>query len=313
MATNAPFPIRNDLTAITLAYRNQAFVADMVLPRVSVGKQEFEWLLHTKAEGFTIPDTLVGRKGRVNEVEYSATRLTAQTVDYGLEFVVPQTDLDNQPPNYNPLAVHTEHTTDLILLDREKRVADLVFDANQYAAANKTTLSGTSQWSDRSNSDPVDAILAQLDTCLIRPNKAIVGQAVWTELRQHPKVVSAVYTGGGNAATGGTVARQAVADVLELDEIIVGAAWYNSANAGQTASYGRLWGKHALFFYQNPQAQPTMGITFGMTAQWGTRIAGSWDDRNIGLRGGTRGRVGEGVKELITAPDVAFLFVNAVA
>ena len=55
------------------------------------------------------------------------------------------------------------------------------------------------------------------------------------------------------------------------------------------------------------------GITFGFTAQWGTRIAGAVPDNRIGLRGGQRVRVGESVKELIIAPDLGYFIQNAVA
>lgn len=310
---NAPFPIRNDLTAIAIAYRNPKFIADSVLPRAPVSRQEFEYLLHTKADGYTIPPTLVGRKGRPGEVEFSATRATSQTLDYGLEVPIPQADIDNAPPNYNPLAVNTELASELIALDRELRVANLIFTAGNYAGANTSTLSGTSQWSDRSNSDPLNAILTALDVPLIRPNIMVIGRAAWTQLRQHPKITAAAMPGGGNASVAGYASREAVADLFELDEVIVGEGFYNTAKPGQTASYSRLWGKHCSLLYRNPQTMPTMGVTFGLTAQWGGRIAGSWEDKNIGLRGGQRLRVGESVKELITANDVGYLFVNAVA
>ena len=42
-------------------------------------------------------------------------------------------------------------------------------------------------------------------------------------------------------------------------------------------------------------------------------IASFQADPNIGLRGGQRVRVGESVKELVTAPDLGFFFENAVA
>ena len=310
---NATFPIRNDLTAIALAYRNPKYVADLVLPRAMVSKQEFEYLSHTKSDGYTIPATLVGRKGRPNEVEFSASRSTSQTVDFGLESPVPQADIENAPPNFNPLAVHTELTTELIMLDREKRVADLVFATATYPAANRTTLSGTNQWSDRTASDPVNAILAALDIPLIRPNVMVIGRAAWTQLRQHPKITAAAMPMGGNASVGGYASKEAIADLFELDEIVVGEGFYNTAKPGQTASFSRLWGKHCALIYRNPQTMPTMGVTFGMTCQWGQRIAGSWEDRNIGLRGGQRIRVGESVKELITANDVGYYFENCVA
>lgn len=314
--SKSPFPVEPELTQIALAYRNLAYVADRVLPRSPVAKEEFKWLLHTKREGYTIPDSTVGRKGRVNEVEFSATEQDGSTKDYGLEFVVPQKDIDNAKApnlNINPVADAVTMTTDLIMLGREKRVADIIFAAATYPAGNKVTLSGMSQWSDMDDSDPVNAILTALDIPLIRPNKMVLGQAVATKLRQHPKVVSAVNGSGGNASVGGVVSLAGLAAVLELEEIIVGQSFVQTANPGQTAAYSRLWGKHAALIYQNPNARPNMGVTFGMTATFGGKVAGTWEDRNIGLRGGTRGRVGESVGEIIMCSDCAYFFENAVA
>ncbi|MGH8568783.1 MAG: phage capsid protein [Gammaproteobacteria bacterium] len=309
MAT-APFPVQPYLTAIAIAYRNPVLIADEVLPRVPVGVQDFKYLKHNLADGFTIPDTKVGRRAKPNEVEFQATETSASTQDYGLDDPVPQADIDNAPPNYDPLMRATEGVTDLILLDREKRTADLVFDAAQYATANKTTLSGLSQWSDFTNSDPIAAILNALDGTVMRPNIAVLGQAVYTKLRTHPKVVQAFY---GNAATAGVVPREFLAQLLEFDAVLVGQGWLNTAKKGQAVSLARVWGKHCALLYRDRLADANRGVTFGFTAEWGGRVAGSQSDPDIGLRGGQRVRVGESVKELLTANDLGYLFTNAVA
>jgi hypothetical protein len=55
-------------------------------------------------------------------------------------------------------------------------------------------------------------------------------------------------------------------------------------------------------------------VTFGLTAQWGTRIAGRVaNDPRIGMRGGSLVRVDEAVKELVAANDAASFCENAVA
>ena len=120
---------------------------------------------------------------------------------------------------------------------------------------------------------------------------------------------------GGNAATGGVASLQAIADLLELDAVYVGQSFLNTAKKGQTASFAQVWGKSAAFLYQNPAVQsPTGGVTFGFTAEWGTKSAGVIErDPDIGLRGGNRVRVGESVKELIAASDTGYLFSAAVA
>jgi hypothetical protein len=307
--SKAPFPIQPALTAIAIAYRNTRLIADDVLPRVPVGAQEFKYLKHALAEGFTVPDTLVGRKSRPNQVEFSGTEETASTVDHGLDSPVPQADIDNAPTNYNPLGKATEFTTNLIMLDREVRTSNLVFANGTYPAANRTTLSGTSQWSDPA-SDPLAAITDALDSVVMRPNIGILGRRTSTLLRRHPKVVKAFH---GNSGDEGMVPLEFLADLLELEAIFVGEARLNIARPGQPANLQRVWGPHAAFIYRDSLASAQSGTTFGMTGQWGGRIAGTQTDPNIGLRGGQMVRVGESVKELITAPDLGYFFENAVA
>lgn len=307
----APFPIQPELTAIALAYRNRSLVADLVLPRIPVGTQEFKWLRHAMAEGFTVPDTKVGRTSAPNRVQFTATEETGGCLDYALDDTVPNADIENRPPNFDPEGNAVEGLTNLILLDREVRVASRVLDANAYAAANKTTLSGTSQWSDPA-SDPVAAILAQMDNMVMRPNHIVMGRPVFTKLRQHAKVLAAVFPTGGNAASGGVASLAALEDLFEA-RIIVGEAFVNTARKGQAANMQRVWGKHCLAYYQDTIARDTKTMRFGFTAEWGARISGSIPDPDAGMRGGVRVRVGESVGEIIAAPDVAFLWQNAVA
>jgi hypothetical protein len=310
MLATAPFPVQPTYTNIAIAYMNEAYIADAVLPRVPVGTQDFKYTKWTMAEGFTLPDTKVGRKGQPNEVEFTGTEASGSCVAFGLDDPVPQDDIDNAPPGYDPEAKAVERVTDLILLDREVRAAGQVFNTANFATGFKATLSGTGQWSDYTNSDPASAILTALDSCIIRPNRAVIGQAVYTKLRMHPKIVQAFY---GNSATAGVVPKSFLEELLELDEILVGKGWVNSAKKGQTASLVRVWGKHAVFFYQNANADSQGGTTFGYTAQWGQRLAGSERDSKIGLRGGQRVRVGEYVKEVIAADNLGYMFENAVA
>jgi hypothetical protein len=308
---NAPFPIDEALTAITVAYRNMRYIADDVLPRVPVGKQEFKYWSYPVGESFRMPDSKVGRRSRPNEVVLSATETTAATEDFALEDPIPQADLMNAPMGKDPRDRSVMQLTDYIALGREKRTADAVFAAATYASTNKVTLSGTSQWSDGTNSNPIAAIMTGIDACLVRPNIMVMGREVFTKLAQHPKIVEQVR--GTSAATSGVARRQQIADIFELEELLVGESWLNTAAYGQTATLGRVWGKHALLAFRDRNADTRGGITFGFTAEWGSRVSGSTEDPNIGMRGGTRVRVGESLKELVVAPLAAYLFIDAVA
>ena len=310
MSVNAPFPIQPDLTAIAVLYRNRKMIADAVAPRRVVGKQEFKYLKHDMSEGFTVPDTRVGRKSAPNQVEFTATEVVDSTQDYGLDDMIPQADIMNAPVNYNPLGVATERLSNLIELDREVRTAGLVFAAGNYATANKQTLSGTSQFSDYTNSDPLGVIMAALDSMVMRANKMVIGRAAFSKLAMHPKIVKAFF---GTAADSGIATREFIAQLFELDEIIVGESFVNTAKKGQAATLARAWGKHIALLNIDNLADISSGTTFALTAQFGSRVAGALADPNIGLHGGQRLRVGESVKEFITAPDLGYLITDAVA
>lgn len=313
MAATAPFVIDPDLQAVAIAYRNQNLIADEVLPRVPVGSDKYKYWSWDKEQGFTIPDTHVGRKGRVNQVEFSATEKKGAVEDYGLEDPIPQKDIDNAPAGIDPRGRATEGLTDLILLDREVRTANLVFNAATYPAGHKETLAGNAQFSDFANSDPIGVISDALDKPLVRPNVMTLGQAVWTKLRRHPAIVKAMH---GSAGDSGMATRQFVADLFELEELLVGPAFLNTAKKGQNANFARVWGKHIALTFRDRLANPTQSgnrLTFGFTAQHGDRVAGSMPDKNIGLRGGQVVRVGESVDEHIVAADAAYFIENAIA
>ncbi len=313
--SGAPFTIDPELTAIAIAYRNRALIADAVLPRVqAVGTKTFKYTLFPVGEIMTIPDTKVGRRGKPNVVEFSGTQAEASALDYGLEDEIPQDDIDQAAAAQNaalarPQDRATEYLTDLIALDREVRTAGVVFNAATYGAANKTQLGAGTQWSDPA-SDPVAAIEAAVEGVLMRPNVAVFGQATWSAVRRHPKIVKAVNKTDGDT---GLVSKEAFAEVFELEEVLVGGAFYNTAKKGQALQLARCWGKHAAFIHRNTLADRERGVTFGMTVPYGQRIAGQRPDPDIGLRGGVRVRVGESVKELITAADAAYFFQDAVA
>lgn len=309
MATR-PFPVDARLTAIALAYKNPdvALIADEVLPRTPTDA-EFKWLKYDLAQGYTVPDTKVGRKSAPNEVEFVGSEQTDKTDDHGLDDVVPNTDINDDNQGVDPLGMATMYLTGLVKLAREIRTAGLVFNTASYVAANRQTLAGASQWS-HVDSNPVDAILAALDVPVMRPNIATFGQATWTKLRQNPKLVQAIK---GTNQGAGAVTRQEFVDFFELQALYVGAGFVNTAKKGQAAAMGRCWGKHAAFLYRDRAAGPQAGVTFGFTANHRGLQAGQMDDPKIGVEGSKRVRVYERVKEIVCAPDVGYFFQNAVA
>ena len=319
MATTA-FPVNPTLTAIAIGYKNRDIdlIADRVLPRIGRTGKKFKYTVYPMVDAFTVPNTRVARRAAPTQVDFGGTEVNDECVDYALDDMLPNDEIiawDEMPKPLSgglvsPLAKSTSLLSGLLMLDREIRVANLVFNATTYPAANRTTLSGTSQWSDFTNSNPVDAILNALDLPIVRPNVLVFGQATWTKLRQHPRMVTAIL---GQQVNAGAVTREQVAAFFEVREVVVGAGFVNSARKGQAVTMSRVWGKHAAALYISPDAADADLPTFGFTAGFGDRIAGTMDEPKVGFRGSTIVRVGETVKEVISAAASSYYFENAVA
>lgn len=325
-----PFVQDAVLTAIAIGYRNPAafYIADRVMPRQQVSSDKFKWTEYPIEESFNVPDGRVGRTGRVKQLEFGGIERASATEDFGFDSPIPNSDIEAARiaremgvNNFDPEGHAVMMITDTLMNIREVRVANIVHNPANYAVGRKVQLSGTSQFNnygktgDLFNSDPIGVIKAGLDSTLVaRPNKVTMGRAVWSKVSSHPAVVNAVK---GNVTGSGIVTLDQFRELLAgegVNEVLVGDAWYNTARPGQPVSLTRAWGKHIALTHINPLATPEMGgITWGLTAQFGGRIAGRIEDQDVGLQGGVRVRTGERVKELVVAQDVGYLIQDAVA
>jgi hypothetical protein len=321
---NRPFPLDPTLTAIAIGYRNPAatLLYSRVLPTVEVMSEQFKWTEFPLDEGFTVPELEVGRKGRVNQVEFTATEKDSSTKDYGLDDAIPYSDIQaaararaEKRSNIDPRNMAVEGLTNLIELGREVRAAQIVQDANNYDADKKIALVGTDKFSDYDNSDPYGVIDEGMDKTLVyRPNHIVMGQPVWSKIKRHPKMIKAVK---GGLTEDGAITKAQFAELFELppENVLIGMAQVNLSRKGQNVALSRVWGKSIQLLYLDPSKRQADGsvITWGFTAELGGRISGSIEDKDIGLEGGERIRVGEKVRELVAAKSVGYQIQGAVA
>lgn len=307
---NAPFIVRPEYTAIAAVYRNAEYIADRALPRIPVGSVTFKYGVHRVGDWFSVPDTKVGRTSRPGQAETGVDETEASTEDFAIDVPVPNFDRSVAPPNWDPYARAVEYGANIIALDREVRAKAILFNAASYATANKVTLAGVTQW-DNASSDPYTQIRDAMATMLVAPTKMVLGLSAWTVLARHPKITAGVF---GTVMPGREATEQQVASLLGLREIVVGKAKINTAKKGQTPVLAAIWGDQAALIVDNPTGADILaGNQFAVTAQFGTRIAGTIDDPNMGMRGGVYVRTGEAVKELLTASDLGYLFSDILA
>lgn len=312
MPIKRPFPVIARLAAIAIAYRNLDFISDLVLPYISVPEEKFQYPDFTGHDVFTVPEGLeVGRKGAPAEVEFTSELKDSSVKDYALKSSIPMSDIEAAQRSEIPMdpeAEAAEEIMELVKLGREIRTARLVQNRNTYPAAQRLLLGADDQFNNP-NSNPIDLFKRALDVPLMRPNTLVFGQTAWTELRTHPKIVSATLKNSGEA---GMATRQAVAELFEVKDILVGQGRYNAARKGQPRNLARVWGSHVSLLHINPRANTQRGVSFGYTARFGTPWGGSMFDKDIGAQGGMEVRAGEKVRELIVASDCGYFLENCV-
>ncbi len=321
MAPNRPFEVNPILTAVAVGYRNPDYtlIASQVLPYTAVPEEHFKYVVFPLSESFNVPDDLqVGRMAQPTRVEFSAKQKTAEVDDWGVDTVIPRSDIEAAERqrgaiggNYDPRARAVEGLTDIVDLGHEVRTARMVFDPESYAPTRRITLTGTSQLSDYENSDPLAVFDAAMEgTLVFKPNTAVFGDEAWRRVRAHPHLVNAVR---GNLTNKGRITPAEFAALFGLRSVLVGEGWLNTARKGQEPRLERVWGRHCAFLHLATTPTIAKTVTFGYTARLGTRMAGTYEDASIGLQGATIVRVGERAKELIIAPDVGYFIQNIVA
>ncbi|SDR15631.1 capsid protein [Pseudovibrio sp. Tun.PSC04-5.I4] len=308
MSATEQFSENPVMTAIAIAYKNPDYtlIGDEVLPRVTTSRS-FKYKEYDEGEDFSVPDTRVGRRSAPNQVEIGGTEKDASVEAYGIDVPLDNVTIEEAKRNkWNPENRATERATDIIMLDREVRCANLVKNPTNYHPDHVEALSGSDLFTDP-DSDPITLIEDLMSTCWQKPNQLAFGHVAWRAFRKHPKVVKAVQ---GNSGDQGRATKAQVAELLEVKRILVGESRVNIKRPGENPVLARVWDNIVAGQFINRTADSSGGLTFGFTAQFGKKIAGTLA-ANMGLHGGKLVRSGEEVKEIIIAKRAGFLIQNA--
>ncbi len=241
--SNGPFPGEED------------FVAEKAFPEIAV--VQMSGLLGKYGTNFLrIEHSMMGGRGEARRVE-SVTRSTATYLlqKHGLEGLVTPEDYANVEAPYDAEKDETIGVTTLIKLSKEKALADTLTSTSvmtQYA-----TLSGTAQFSDYANSDPLtkakDAAATVYSSTGKVVNTVITSWQVINTLQYHPAILESL---GFKMQRAGLLSVEEIAKALNVKRLLIGAAVYESAKEGQTSSLASLWGKHMIFAHLPEKAVP---------------------------------------------------------
>jgi hypothetical protein len=195
------------------------------------------------------------------------------------------------------------------------------WDVKRAGVASGSYTLGTNviKWNDLTNSNPVDDVayystLVHRQSGGFRPKHAICTRPVWDVLKLHPDILSRV-SGGATVVNPSIVTQQLVAQIMELDELLVMDAVYDTSNEGAASSMAFMGGNAFLIYYKPPAPAVEMPSAFyrfnwtgmfGMAPETGARIKSFRMEANAS----DRVEIEAAFDVKITGTDMAALFYD---
>lgn len=258
------------LTDISVAFiqEQDKFVAPRVFPMVPVEQKSDIYAQYNR--GDFMRDEVQQRAAGAPYVRLgyrTDNTATYNCFEYGAEHPIDDQVRANASGPYNPEVDGVKYLTQKMLIKMERDWTSKFYSTNIWTGSSDADdlVGGTDfvRWSNAA-SDPIERIHNDMYSVETKtgfmPNKLVIGRQVWFDLKNHPDIVDRYKHTSSNSITTDMVAR-----LLELDEILVSGAIYNTAAEGVTHSMARVASDNALLVYSAPSPSlmlPSGGYTF---------------------------------------------------
>ena len=308
--------IDTPLSNMVIGFEPQNIIVDQIFPSVPVGKQSDKYYKWDKGDFFRVPNTLRAPKAKGQEVTYSVSSDSYYCDNHALRHEEPFEAMANSDLVLSGREKKVRSLKSLLMLGREDRVASLVTSGTNVGSY--TTLSGTGQWSDYTNSDPINDMEtgkeAIRSTTGLDPNLLIISQPVFRKLVHHPDLIDRL-----KYVQKGILTAANLAELFEIDKILIGKTIKNTGEEGHTDSFTNVWGNHAVLMHvtngPDPDGKdPSAGYSFDWTSPilgglpmaaeiWNDPDGGNFENRRVQYYG----------SEKITATELIYSIIDAVA
>jgi hypothetical protein len=248
------------------------YVADKVLPSLVV-KQKSGLIGAYGNNHLRLSDDLIGGRAqarRADPITRSSATYLLET--HALEGVVTADDYMNVEQPYDAEADETAGLTHLVLTNKERAFASTLFSTTVFTG--RVTTPGTKYGN--SLSDPLaDFKTAQnaiVDSVGMQPNAVVMSRKVFNVLKYHPQLADVL---GFKYNQAGTLTELDIANALNVEQVIVANAPYNSAKEGQADSIAQIWADSILFYVKPSEAakyQISLGYSMKASGALGREV-----------------------------------------
>lgn len=237
---------RPDLGAIVYEYAMESaqrgFLADRILPVFDTPLQSADYPVIPTESILKIQETKRSPRANYNRGDYEFGTGTYSCKEHGLEEPLDDTEASLYRRYFDAEEMAVKRNVFNILLAREKRVADKIFNATTFAS--QLTEVGT-EWSTVATCTPRANVFGAKESMRaavgLEPNSLVMSKKVFNnllltaELRDALKYTNPIEMGAFEAQ------KRVMSTYFGVDEILVGNAMYDSAKKGQSSVLGDIW------------------------------------------------------------------------
>lgn len=308
MPVQGPIHIDRPLTNISIAYKSEGLISDLLFPVVPVKNESDTYFVFDKAHALRNPQTLRANGAEANEDQMVLSTATYRLEEHALKEIITNRDRDNQDPGVNLEVSTVEDLTDKVLRQKEVDAATNLFVAADWA--NVSSLAATAAWNANTTAtNPIliadSAATAVLTNAGRKANTGVLDFRTYQAVKEHVSVVDRVkYTSADS------VTPKLLQSLLGVDTLLIAEGANNTANEGLAATMALIWTDAAWFGYveRSPGLRKPSAL-YCMKKSAGGVMTKRWRDEP---RNGEWFEVTHMYDQLRPATDAGYLVVNTV-
>jgi len=298
------------LSNVAIAYMPEGMIAELICPVVQVQKQSDAYSIWSQADMFRTEDDKRAAGTEANKITRSISSGTYFADNYALKDNIPYEDIENADAGFlfTTRQSRVEYIKSKLLLNMEYRVA-LQCTSTSNVGSSTAVASAWTTFTN-GNSDPygdlVTGINVVYDTTGYRPNRILFGEYAWRNWKRHADVIDLIYGNVDKGRSARVVTREQAAALLEIDQVLVGGAYYNTNDEGQSAELSQIWNDNVLIYYAPMKAskdKPSFMYGFRWTKLMNMQAKIYQDEK----AGAEEVQLGYYQDEVITAKYLGFL------
>lgn len=300
------------LETLSIDYHPRGLIGESVFKVVPVQHESDLYYKFNRGDRFRMIDTTRADGTPAREVDFAFTTDGYVAEARAISVKLTDREMRNQDQELQLQLSKVRGAQDLLLLDQERKIANLLADSTQFAAANQTNIGAlaANQWNNSSYSGSIEQTLdvakdaVRLQTGGAMANQLVLPKAVALVVKRDAKIRELIKYTHSDLLVDGDLPMK-----LWNMDVLIPQATQNTGIEGNTDNLSDLWGKHAWVLY-TAEAPGLTTLSFGYIFRVGNMTVKTWRDETIDT---TYFRPEYIQTEKVVSPYAGYLMQNVIA